>query len=256
MIDPACSLQPDTHRMTTPQRISMRHPQCGFTLIEIAIVLVIVGLLLGGVLKGQELVTSARVRNLISTQDSVKAAFFGFQDRFRAFPGDYSQAAQNIAGMTTACGGGNGNGNGVIDANPALESVLAWEHLSKAGFITGTFDCSTTESPASTPTNPYNVLLQLVFDGAYGPGGASAPRHNLKTGAQIPVEILAEIDRKIDDGRPFSGAFQFSAYRGNAVAAPQAGGAAAPSCANTASAAQGTWNATGGESNCGGALLF
>src|ERR1043166_9992461 len=58
--------------------------QNGFTLIEIAIVLVIIGLLLGGVLKGQELITSARVRNLISQQDGIKAAFFGFQDRFRA----------------------------------------------------------------------------------------------------------------------------------------------------------------------------
>lgn len=60
------------------QRISMSNHQRGFTLIEIAIVLVIIGLLLGGVLKGQELVTSARVRNLISAQDGVKAAFFGF----------------------------------------------------------------------------------------------------------------------------------------------------------------------------------
>jgi prepilin-type N-terminal cleavage/methylation domain-containing protein len=238
------------------QRISMSNHQRGFTLIEIAIVLVIIGLLLGGVLKGQELVTSARVRNLISAQDGVKAAFFGFQDRFRALPGDYNQAAQNIANMTTTCGGGNGNGNGVIDANPVLESILAWEHLSKAGFITGTFDCNTTESPTTTPTNPYNVFLQLVFDGAYGQGGTGAQRHNLKTGAQIPVEIIAEIDRKIDDGRPFSGAFQFSPYRGNAAAAPQVGGAAAPSCANTAGPPQGTWNTTGGESNCGGALVF
>ena len=53
--------------------------QGGFTLIEIAIVLVIIGLLLGGVLKGQELITSARVRNLIAQQDGIKAAFFGAQ---------------------------------------------------------------------------------------------------------------------------------------------------------------------------------
>jgi len=62
--------------------------QHGFTLIEIAIVLVIIGLLLGGVLKGQELITSARVRNIISQQDGVKAAFFGFVQRQRA---DYGQ---------------------------------------------------------------------------------------------------------------------------------------------------------------------
>src|SRR5882724_8938540 len=86
-----------------------RNKNQGFTLIEIAIVLVIIGLLLGGVLKGQELITSARVRNLISQQDGVKAAFFGFQDRFRALPGDYAQATVNIVGVTQ-----NGNGNGQI----------------------------------------------------------------------------------------------------------------------------------------------
>ena len=56
--------------------------QSGFTLIEIAIVLVIIGLLLGGVLKAQELITSAKVRNIISQQDGIKAAYYGFQDRF------------------------------------------------------------------------------------------------------------------------------------------------------------------------------
>jgi prepilin-type N-terminal cleavage/methylation domain-containing protein len=70
----------------------MRHTQHGFTLIEIAIVLVIIGLLLGGVLKGQELITGARVRNLIQQQEGVKAAYFGFLDRFRALPGDYANA--------------------------------------------------------------------------------------------------------------------------------------------------------------------
>ena len=87
----------------------MLRRQSGFTLIEIAIVLVIIGLLLGGVLKGQELITSARVRNLIGQQDGIKAAFFGFQDRFRALPGDYNRAATTI-NCTPVCTDGNGNG--------------------------------------------------------------------------------------------------------------------------------------------------
>ncbi|MEQ1775315.1 MAG: prepilin-type N-terminal cleavage/methylation domain-containing protein, partial [Burkholderiales bacterium] len=103
------------------------HKQRGFTLIEIAIVLVIIGLLLGGVLKGQELITSARVRNLISQQDGIKAAYFGFLDRYRALPGDYTAAVTNITGISVAaCNAGVGNGNGQIEAGS--ESVLAWEH--------------------------------------------------------------------------------------------------------------------------------
>ena len=92
----------------------MPHPhfarrQSGFTLIEIAIVLVIIGLLLGGVLKGQELITSARVRNMISQQDGIKAAYFGFLDRYRALPGDFNAATTQISGATQ-----NGDGNGQI----------------------------------------------------------------------------------------------------------------------------------------------
>ena len=129
----------------------MRTKQQGFTLIEIAIVLVIIGLLLGGVLKGQELITSARVRNLISQQEGVKAAYFGFLDRYRALPGDYSAASTNINGAVA-----NGNNNGQITAlGVALatidEDIAAWEHLSKAGFINGSYlyTAGAGETPAS-----------------------------------------------------------------------------------------------------------
>src|SRR5262245_44182681 len=144
--------------------------QRGFTLIEIAIVLVIIGLLLGGVLKGQELITAARVRNLISQQDGVKAAYFGFLDRFRALPGDYSQAATTI-NCTPACTNGNNNGRietaaggGAID-----EHIAVWEHLSKAGFINGSYTyAAIPETTNSAPSNPYARYLQLVYDNSYG----------------------------------------------------------------------------------------
>ncbi len=237
--------------------IRMHHKQSGFTLIEIAIVLVILGLLLGGVLKGEELITSARVRNLISQQDGVKAAFFGFQDRFRAPPGDYARAVVNIAGISTAaCGGGVGNGNSRIEAGD--EARLAWEHLSKSGFITGNFTCAAADSAATTPVNAYGIYLQVIYDGIYGAGTTAAPaalRHNIKTGAQVPVELIAEMDRKIDDGRPNTGGFQFSRYRANAAAAPTDNNTAAPACTN-ANTVTGVWNAANGSTNCGGANLL
>ncbi len=236
----------------------------GFTLIEIAIVLVIIGLLLGGVLKGQELITSARVRNLISTQDGIKAAYFGFLDRFRALPGDYTLATTNITGATT-----NGNGNGRISniagGDVANENILVWEHLSRAGFINGTYTYAPGASATTSPTNPYGVYMDVIYDGIYGsgnfgPDGAtpSPQRHNIKTGAQIPVEIIVEVDRKVDDGLPNTGGFQFSRYQGNAAAAPTDAAAASPSCTlNTgAAAANNLWNAINGSTNCGGASLL
>jgi prepilin-type N-terminal cleavage/methylation domain-containing protein len=230
--------------------------QQGFTLIEIAIVLVIIGLLLGGVLKGQELITSARVRNLISTQDGIKAAYFGFLDRYRALPGDYPAAFGNITGVANT---NNGNGNGRIETGAtatatavAEEHILAWEHLSKAGFINGTYTYASTAGATTSPTNPYGVYMQLIYDGAYGGTPPSASRHNLKTGSQVPVEIITEVDRKIDDGKPNTGGFQISAYAGNGGAITQTGGTG---CASGTTAAD-TWNAINGNTNCGGASLF
>ncbi len=232
--------------------------QQGFTLIEIAIVLVIIGLLLGGVLKGQELITSARVRNMISQQDGIKAAYFGFLDRYRALPGDYNQATANITGVGVACGAaGNGDGNGQIASG--AEAIMVWDHLSKAGFINGSYTCvdGTTYNAGTNPTNPYSMYLQLQYGGFYGAGtaetgaGASPAKHYLKTGNQVPVEIIAEVDRKLDDGNAIRGGFQFSGA--SATGTP-------PTPANCyvtgAGPTQGNWTVTASETNCGGASLF
>ncbi len=225
--------------------------QSGFTLIEIAIVLVIIGLLLGGVLKGQELIQSARVRNLISQQDGVKAAYFGFLDRFRALPGDYSKATTTIAGTTV-----DGDNNGQITASGSgtavHEEIAAWEHLSHAGFINGSYVYATLpETNLSTPTNPYARYLRIIYDGVYGGTITSPSRHNLKTGNQIPSDLMAEIDRKIDDGNPIGGTFQFSLYDGGGT------GGVTPDVTKCIGSATGTtWITLTVEPNCGGSSLF
>jgi len=229
----------------------------GFTLIEIAIVLVIIGLLLGGVLKGQELIRSARVRNLISQKDGVTAAFFGFQDRYRALPGDYASASTNLVCPTGTCL--NGNGDGQIQSNATSvsgsvqhEELLVWTHLGAAGFLNGSYNMGATDTTAletNSPKNAFGTFMQLVADAAYG-NGANPARHNLKTGNQIPVEILAEVDRKVDDGQPYSGVFQFSTWA-SVGTAPVATGSST-SCLTGAT----IWQVTGSNPNCGAATLY
>ena len=218
--------------------------QCGFTLIEISIVLLIIGLLLGGMLKGQELITSARVHHLIATQDGVKAAYFGFRDRYRALPGDYGEAQANVPNCTLCQ---NGDNNGQILTNGAiLESVSAWEHLSKAGFIAGSYVYTAQPGSGDTPINQYGSLVQLIFDNAYLDRAATVPaRHNLKTGANIPSDILAEVDRKMDDGLGNGGHFRFSAFGGAVNTAQE--------CVNTTTF---QWQSATINPNCGGASLL
>ncbi len=222
----------------------MRKGQQGFTLIEIAIVLVIIGLLLGGVLKGQELIQNARVRNIIAQQDGIKAAFFGFQDRYRGIPGDYSSANANtnIPGAGTICGG---NGNSLIDTN--AEAACAWYQLSKAGFISGNYTgLLTGSSPffdsSNSPINPFGGVVQLIFDNVYADASSTPPSvHNIKTGTNIPATVLAEIDRKIDDGLPATGNFRFSIWQ-NSLAA---------NCINGTN-----WAILSTATQCGGVSLF
>jgi len=229
----------------------MRNLSKGFTLIEIAIVLVIIGLLLGGVLKGQELITGARVRNLISQQDGIKASFFGFQDRYRGLPGDYAAANINIAGVTIT-----GDGNGRIEAPNTAgthEEILVWNHLTAAGFLNGSYTMANSSvsapAPSNNPVNPYSVYLTLAYDNNYGTGTPPF-KHNLKTGSQVPVEIMAEVDRKIDDGQPYAGGFQFSVFAPTGFTAPVGVGA------NGCITASSTWDITAGSTNCGGVTLY
>src|SRR5689334_4219528 len=130
---------------------SIRKAQ-GFTLVEIAIVLVIIGLLLGGILKGQEMINQAKIKNVVADFSGISAAYYGYQDRYRAIPGDDSGAAGRWTGATA------GNGNGVVagaynSATVTDESLLWWDHLRRAGFVSG----SGTSQPFNAATGMLGV---------------------------------------------------------------------------------------------------
>ena len=211
------------------------------------------------VLMGQQLIHNARVRDIMAQQVAAEAAITAFQDRYRALPGDYDEASTNMA-----CDSGNcidGNGNGLVEAgiNGAIhEEILAWHHLRAARFIEGSFsmaDAAVSQAaPSNTPRNVFGGYLRWAYDQQWGYSGQTTTRHNIKTGNQVPADVLAEVDRKTDDGLPGTGRFQFSTYAASGVA-PPTGSAAGVTCTDIDTAGA-QWRAVNGAENCGAATLL
>jgi prepilin-type N-terminal cleavage/methylation domain-containing protein len=200
-------------------KYSYRKAQSGFTLVEIAIVLVIIGLLLGGILKGQELINSARVRNMADMNAGIQAAYYGFIDRFRRVPGDWGSDPATAAIGITITGGGDDNGR--ID-NPEgtaafVEPNALWEQLSKAGFIQGSYtgepDPPTTNSN-QTPLNAFNNVVLLGRTSDYVDRTTASIRLGLVLGRGVPVDIARELDVKLDDGIPDTGVLRLAVTTG------------------------------------------
>jgi prepilin-type N-terminal cleavage/methylation domain-containing protein len=188
--------------------------QRGFTLVEIAIVLVIIGLLLGGILKGQELITSARVRNVADQSSGVQAAYYGFVDRYRKIPGDmHKDFVCSSLGATALpnCANISGDGNGRINDGSYPESSAAWAHLAAAGFLQGSYagtatDDNTYKAGTQAPINVFGGSLILQRHKGYLSNATTVTeRLNLVLGRNMPVGVAKELDTKLDDGRPDRG---------------------------------------------------
>jgi len=173
--------------------------QAGFTLVEIAIVLVIIGLLLGGVLKGQEIITNAKIKNLESDFNGISAAIYSYQDRYRSIPGDDKNAATRW-GATVASGDGNskiaaGNAIHKFDSTTAGdESRLFWLHLRNAGLVTGA------KTSQDQPLNAFGGITGVSNDSTTNGSTAGTTIPGLFVGfTQIPGNIAVILETQSDD---------------------------------------------------------
>ena len=212
------------------ESFSDRPSQKGFTLVELSIVLVIIGLIIGGVLKGQELIANAQIKNLVSQIQSYQAALVSFRDKYNGLPGDLANAQLLIPNCTAApctptATGGDGNGqigataigaNFNVNISGDAETLAAWQQLASSRFIGGIVlgTTGTTTYGSRLPNAETGGGFQIGFDTVTG-------RHILRlsgavitidpaNGALRPDQAL-QIDNILDDGLPNTGAMRTNA---------------------------------------------
>ena len=202
----------------------MRNQQSGFTLVEIAIVLVIIGLLLGGVLKGQELINSAKVKNLANDFRTIPLYIYGYQDKFKRLPGDDNAADTRFGtakGTLATTPSGHKLANGIIEGawdsdTVTDENVLFWQHVRLAGLASGSTDF-TSSTNASLPTNAEGGRVGIQMTAPIK--DLSGTYYICSTG--VNTKLAQQLDTTIDDGAPDKGTLR--AQAGSTTAADKVG---------------------------------
>lgn len=200
---------------------SMKNQQSGFTLVEIAIVLVIIGLLLGGILKGQELINSAKVKAMVNDMKLVATQVYGYQDRFKAMPGDDPRANTNLAGATAASTPALTLANGRIEGawnstTPTDESFLFWQHVRFANLATGSTDITAVDyRPLNSENGNLGITSAPVLTAPTTPFSGSF----FVCQGNINGRFARQIDTTLDDGNPATGSVRIMVGNNTATAA-------------------------------------
>lgn len=209
-----------------------------FSLVELSIVLVILGLLVGGILAGQSLIRASELRSVTIEHDRYRTAVSAFRDKYFALPGDMTNATviwgksaatcNTHTGTAATPGTCNGNGDSQLTYAPnSAEFFRFWQQLSLAGLIAGTYsgvssDGSSTDNGSDSTNSPAskfkNGLWAVVysatapnanfFNGSYGNylevGGYFDVTSEPLTKLFTPTELW-NLDTKMDDGKPATG---------------------------------------------------
>jgi prepilin-type N-terminal cleavage/methylation domain-containing protein len=207
----------------------------GFTFVEVAVVLGVISVLLAGVLRGTELIKWSRINSITAQQKTIQTAFYGFVDRYKILPGDMDSTQVLLINSSAAPAFAAGDGNVLLADSPAF-----FNNLAQAGFMTcqvcssnavitpGAINTAATYIPPAAGLNSANSLLNvygqaIAFYYDSGITGSSTAgsisflgdvsdggKPSLLTGGGITSAMLAEIDRKVDDGSPGTGGFRYT----------------------------------------------
>ncbi|MDD3030183.1 MAG: type II secretion system protein [Alphaproteobacteria bacterium] len=185
--------------------MTKRHShRSGFTLVELSIVLVVIGLIIGGVLSGRQIMTNAQITNAVNAIQAYEAQFQTYIQNYGVMPGDDANAATRFsnAGIPSVTETANGTLEGTFDSETASdESRLLWADLRAAGLVKGS------GSDASQPSNPFGGIYGFQH-GAFT--GETTFTTNVLCLSGVPGDAAMAIDSRLDDGTSNTGSVMVS----------------------------------------------